>query len=55
MKTTDKSNYQFERRPRYRNLIYFSDVETRSRVINNQGFVVPWQMVKTKESKYLMQ
>lgn len=55
MKTTDKSNYEFERKPRYRNIVYFSEVKTRSKEIDNQGFVVPWQMVETKESKYLIQ
>ena len=55
MKTSDKSNYQFERKPRYRNFVYFSEVKTDSKRIDNHGFVVPWQMVETNESKYLIQ
>lgn len=55
MKTTDKSKYQFERKPRYRNFIYFSEVKSSSRRTEDQGFIVPWQMVETKESKYVMQ
>lgn len=59
MKTTDRKKFGIERKQNYRNFIYFSyqeESENRAKnQINNQRFVVPWQMVETEKNKYLVE
>jgi hypothetical protein len=55
MKTTEKRNFDFERKPQYRNFIYFSEFEEGTERKEIQSFVVPWQMVETKKDKYVIE
>ncbi|NQU54249.1 MAG: hypothetical protein HQ522_17110 [Bacteroidetes bacterium] len=54
MKTIGKSKIDFEGKPQYYNNSYFSDMKSSHEVPENQQFVVPWQMVETKEKKKLV-
>lgn len=55
MNATDRSNTKFERRHQNRNFIYFTEHETNSEQSKMQRFIVPWQMVETKEGKYVVE
>lgn len=54
MKTTDRRKFGVERKLKYRNFIHFAD-EDEAKRINNQRFIVPWQMMETEKSKYLVE
>ena len=51
MKTTDKFKFDFVSKPQYSDNFYFSNVGRKIKEVENQQFVVPWQMVNTKEKK----
>lgn len=55
MKTTNKRKFGNERKQNFRNFISFSYQEEGEKQINNQRFVVPWQMVETEKNKYLVE
>lgn len=57
MKTIDRKKIGIERRQAYRNFIYFTEPDERDKQmrINNQRFVVPWQMAEPEKDKYLVE
>jgi len=55
MKTTEKRKFVTEHRQNYRNFIYFTIHEEGEKQMNNQRFVVPWQMVEPEKNKYLVE
>jgi len=54
MRTIDKNKNDFESKAKNRDSVYSFDVEKSFDQTENQQFVVPWQMVKTKEGKNLV-
>lgn len=54
MKTKDKRKSEFERRPQFRNFIYFTEFGEGADK-KNQNFVVPWQMVESSTKKYVIE
>ncbi len=53
MKTSDKRNYGFESDQRFTNNFAFSSKDFRIHQIQNQNYVVPWQ-ISEKEKRQLL-
>jgi len=51
MRTTERNKNNFESKPLYLDNVYSSDEERSFKQFENQHFVVPWQMEKTKDRK----
>lgn len=54
MKTTDKVKFDFVSKPQYSSNLYFSETERDIKDVENQQFVVPWQMVNTNKNKKIL-
>ena len=49
METIDRNKKDFESKPFFRANVYFSDEKRSFKRFENQHFVVPWQLEKTRE------
>ena len=55
MKTKEKAKLDFERRPQYQGLDYYFNKERSFKEFENEQFIVPWQMEKTKKNELLLE
>ncbi len=55
MRTTDVNKSIFKNKPTYRYRSYSSYFERTAKQNEKQEFVVPWQMTKANEKKYLIE
>lgn len=53
MKTTEKIDYGFKSELQFRNNISFFDNGLRIKQIEDQNFIVPWQMVEPDKKEVL--
>ncbi len=51
MKTSEKTNYGFESERNYKNNTAFSSKDFRIRQVQNQNFIVPWQVVENEKKE----
>jgi len=54
MRTTDKNKSIFEGKSNYRNRTLFSNFDRNATINEHQNFVVPWQMSKKEERKFVV-
>jgi len=55
MRTIDRKKNILESKPFYRNNVNSSDEERSFKQFENQHFVVPWQMEKTREREIVVE
>lgn len=55
MKTKEKAKLDFERQSQYQGLGYNSHDLRNFKKFENEQFIVPWQMEKTKKDRLLME
>jgi hypothetical protein len=55
MKLAEKINYAFESEQRFHNSYSFIDKDLRVKSVENQRFVVPWQIVEEKKRKTIVE
>ncbi len=55
MKTKEKTKSDYERRSQYQGLGFYFSNERSIRGFENEQFIVPWQMQKTKKNEILIE
>lgn len=54
MELKDKFKSSFENQPIYRDRTQYTNIDMKTKLYENQQFIVPWQMSKVKEKEYLV-
>jgi len=55
MKTAERMDFKFKNELHFRNNYSFFDKDLRIKQLENQSFVVPWQMVEDKKKEVFVE